>query len=59
MSNITFKLDRKGVSELMKSGAMQSILNPFINQIKRWMTDKLKDTNFGNFLLILSFWFIH
>ena len=26
MSNVSFKLDRKGVSELMKSGAMQSIL---------------------------------
>ena len=37
----------------------KSILNSFINQIKRWMAHKLKDTNFGNFLLILSFWFIH
>lgn len=26
MSNVSFKLDRKGVSELMKSGVMQLIL---------------------------------
>lgn len=31
MSRIKFKLDRKGVAELMKSGAMQGVLKGYAN----------------------------